>query len=205
MNTFLMSALLLIVLSPGAAPVIASPTAAAPTPPAVAPRVAPELGISDHSILIGMSAAFTGGARASSMELYRGATALFSEVNAAGGVNGRTLALKAYDDGYQPDRAVRNTIQLLRTDEVFLLFSYFGTPTVEQVLPLLKKVAAENVYLMFPYTGGDAVRSPLYASTSFTLKASYAQEVEGLVNALSQVNHKRIAVFYQADAYGRNG
>jgi hypothetical protein len=96
-------------------------------------------GVTDSEILIGMSAAFTGASHSLGIELYRGAMAYFVEINRSGGVHGRKIVLKAYDDGYQPDQAVKNTLKLMLEDRVFLLFDYVGTPTVTRVLPLLKK------------------------------------------------------------------
>ena len=55
-----------------------------------------------EEIVVGMSAAFTGPSRGLGIELYRGASAHFAEVNAAGGVHGRKIVLRAYDDGYNP-------------------------------------------------------------------------------------------------------
>ena len=49
-------------------------------------------------IVIGMSAAFTGPSRGLGIELYRGAQAWFQEVNSKGGVHGRRLVIRAYDD-----------------------------------------------------------------------------------------------------------
>ena len=47
-----------------------------------------------------MSAAFSGPSRGLGIELYRGASAYFTHVNRAGGVRGRKIVLKTYDDGY---------------------------------------------------------------------------------------------------------
>ena len=152
-----------------------------------------------------MSAAFSGPSRGLGSELYRGARAYFHHANANGGVGGRKVALKLYDDGYQPDPCVRNTMKLMLEDRVFLLFGYVGTPTVTRVLPLLKKFQDEQVYLFFPFTGAQPQREPPYGDFAFNLRASYRQETAGLVDNFVRVGRKRIAVFYQADAYGRSG
>ena len=138
-------------------------------------------------------------------ELYRGARAYFNHVNDNGGVGGRMVVLKLYDDGYQPDPCVRNTMKLMLEDRVFLLFGYVGTPTVTRVLPILKKFQDEQVYLFFPFTGAQPQREPPYGDFAFNLRASYRQETAGLVDNFVGVGRKRIAVFYQADAYGRSG
>ncbi|XOF34867.1 MAG: ABC transporter substrate-binding protein [Candidatus Electrothrix sp. YB6] len=152
-----------------------------------------------------MSAAFSGPSRGLGIELYRGAAAYFEHINRKGGINNRKIRLKVYDDGYQPDPAVKNTIKLMLEDHVSLLFGYVGTPTVTRVLPLLKKHHETNSYLFFPFTGAQPQRQPPYGEFAFNLRASYRQETEGLVDHLVNNGKRRIAVFYQADAYGRSG
>ena len=160
---------------------------------------------SDDAFVLGMSAAFSGPSRGLGSELYRGAKSYFDFVNENGGVAGRKIVLKLYDDGYQPDPCVRNTMKLMIEDNVFLLFGYVGTPTVTRVLPLLKKFQDEQVYLFFPFTGAQPQREPPYGDFAFNLRASYRQETAGLVANFLATGKRRIAVFYQADAYGRSG
>ena len=162
-------------------------------------------GVTDAAFTLGMSAAFSGPSRGLGIELYRGADAYFQHVNATGGVGGRRITLATYDDGYQPDPSVRNTVSLMLDDDVFLLFGYVGTPTVTRVLPLLKKFQDRSVYLFFPFTGAQPQREPPYGEFAFNLRASYRQETAGLVDNFVRVGRRRIAVFYQADAYGRSG
>ena len=162
-------------------------------------------GVTDERFVLGMSAAFSGPSRGLGIELYRGASAYFSHVNEQGGVHGRQVALKTYDDGYQPDPCVRNTVSLMLEDDVFGLFGYVGTPTVTRVLPLLKKFQDRGVYLFFPFTGAQPQREPPYGEFAFNLRASYRQETAALVDNFLRVGRGRIAVFYQADAYGRSG
>ncbi len=162
-------------------------------------------GAESDDIVLGVSAAFSGPSRGLGTELYRGAAACFAHVNASGGINGRRIALKMYDDGYQPDPCVENTMQLMLEDQVFLLFGYVGTPTVTRVLPILKKFQSENIYMFFPFTGAQPQRQPPYGEFAFNLRASYGQETAGLVDNFVRIGRRRIGVFYQMDAYGRSG
>ncbi len=162
-------------------------------------------GVSDDEILLGTSAAFSGPSRGLGIELYRGAQACFTQVNERGGIRGRRIGLKLYDDGYQPVPSVQNTMELLLRDQVFALFGYVGTPTVTRVLPILKKFQEENVYMFFPFTGAQPQREPPYGEFAFNLRASYREETAGLVENFLGIGRRRIAVFYQADAYGRSG
>ena len=169
------------------------------------PAAAGGTGVTDDEIVLGMSAAFSGPSRGLGIELYRGANAYFNEANGQGGVNGRRVALKIYDDGYQPNPCVKNTMTLMLEDQVFLLFGYVGTPTVTRVLPMLKKFQDRSMFLFFPFTGAQPQREPPYGAFAFNLRASYAQETGGLVDNFVNIGRRRIAVFYQADAYGRSG
>ena len=175
-----------------------------------APTIVPGGGSSGASaapedIVLGVSAAFSGPSRGLGSELYRGAGAYFAQVNDTGGINGRRIALRMYDDGYQPDPCVENTMQLMLEDQVFLLFGYVGTPTVTRVLPILKKFQDENIYMFFPFTGAQPQRQPPYGEFAFNLRASYEQETGGLVDNFVRIGRRRIGVFYQMDAYGRSG
>lgn len=158
-----------------------------------------------QEIVLGMSAAFKGSSRALGIELYRGSMAYIEHVNRNGGINGRQLAIRAYDDGYNPIPTIKNTIRLIEKDKVFLLFNYVGTPTVTRMLPLLTQYRDRHIYLFFPFTGAQPQRQYPYQPFVFNLRASYRQETEGLVENFVKIGRKRIAVFYQADAYGRSG
>jgi ABC-type branched-subunit amino acid transport system substrate-binding protein len=89
--------------------------------------------------------------------------------------------------------------------QVFALLGYVGTPTAARVLPLLKRYQNTGVVLLFPLTGADLLREPPYSNFVLNLRASYFDETRALVEALLASGRRRIAVFYQADIYGRNG
>jgi len=159
----------------------------------------------EEEIVIGMSAAFQGPSRGLGIELYRGAMAYFEKVNQSGGIAGRRIVIKAYDDGYDPAPAIANTVRLIEKDRPFLLFGYVGTPTVTRVLPLLKRYSDRSPYLFFPFTGAEPQRQVPYDEFVFNLRASYREETRGLVDHFVAIGRKRIAIFYQIDAYGRSG
>lgn len=156
-------------------------------------------------IIIGMSGALKGPLKGLGIELYRGSLAYLESINRAGGIRGRKMILKAYDDSYDPLFTVENTINLIEKDQILLLLNYVGTPTVTRALPLLRKYREGFIYLFFPFSGSQLMRQPPYDEFVFNLRASYDQETEGLVNNFVKAGKSRIAVFYQADAYGRNG
>jgi branched-chain amino acid transport system substrate-binding protein len=156
-------------------------------------------------LVLGMSAAFKGPSRGLSIELYRGSMAYFEHVNRSGGIEGRQVVIKAADDGYNPIPAIENTVRFIRQDDTFLLFDYMGSPTVARMLPLLKQASDRSFYLFFPFSGAEPQRQPPYHEFVFNLRASYGEETAGLVDHFVKIGRKRIAVFYQCDAYGRSG
>jgi branched-chain amino acid transport system substrate-binding protein len=158
-----------------------------------------------EEIVVGMSAPFTGASKALGIELYRGSAAYFAQVNSQGGVHGRKIVIKAYDDGYNPTPAIDNTVRLINHDNVLLLFNYVGTPTTTRCLPLLKRRSEQSVLLFFPFTGAQPQRQLPYSDFVFNMRPSYYQETAGLVDHFVEIGRKRVAVLYQIDAYGRNG
>jgi ABC-type branched-subunit amino acid transport system substrate-binding protein len=162
-------------------------------------------GASANEIRIGMSAAFRGSAAGLGAELYRGAQAYYSEINARGGVFGRSISVVALDDSYNPEPCIRNTIQLLDREKVFFLSNYVGTPTLTRALPVIKQYADQNVVLVGNFTGAQPQREAPYADQVFNVRASYRQEMLALVERFWQAGARRFGVYYQVDAYGRSG
>jgi branched-chain amino acid transport system substrate-binding protein len=157
-----------------------------------------ESGVTDKEILIGQSAAFSGAAAELGKDMNAGAEAYFNKVNAGGGVFGRKIRIKKLDDGYEPDRAAKNTSELIEKDDVFSLFGYIGTPTSLAALPIFTKA---KVPFFAPFSGAEALRSP-FNRQIFNVRSSYFKETESIVDTLPG---KKIAVFYQNDAYGKTG
>ncbi|MDP3701901.1 MAG: ABC transporter substrate-binding protein [Hylemonella sp.] len=153
-----------------------------------------------NKIILGQSAAFTGPAAELGIQFHQGAKIWFDQVNAQGGVAGKIVEIKTLDDGYEPDRCAANTQKLINED-VFALFGYIGTPTSLAALPLLTKA---QVPFIAPFTGAMGLREPFNRQV-FHLRASYNDETALIVRQLTNLGLKKIAVFYQNDAYGKAG
>ena len=158
-------------------------------------------GVSDTEIMLGQSVALTGPAAELGIEMRNGAAAYFTELNAAGGVNGRKITLTTLDDGYEPDRAVANTKKLIDELKVFALFGYVGTPTANAANPIF---TAAKVPFFGAFTGAESLRNPVNRYI-FNVRASYFDETEKIVEHLTSLGMKNVAVFYQNDAYGKTG
>jgi branched-chain amino acid transport system substrate-binding protein len=167
---------------------------------AVALLGVPALRAQSERIVLAQSAPFTGPSAQLGIQFHQGAKLYFEQLNAQGGVHRRHVELVRQDDGYEPDRCVENTRKLL-ADDPLALFGYIGTPTSVAALPL---ATAAKTPFFAPFTGAMALRQPLnrYA---FHVRASYNDETALIVKQLTSLGLKKIAVFYQNDAYGKAG
>jgi len=151
-------------------------------------------------VVLGQSAPFTGPAAQLGLQFNLGAQLVLDAVNAAGGVNGRRIELKRLDDGYEPERCVANTRQFI-AEGVFALFGYVGTPTSMAALPLATEA---KVPFFAPFTGAQALREP-FNRYAVHVRASYFDETAAIVRQVTSIGARRLAVFYQNDAYGKTG
>ena len=162
---------------------------------------AAETGVTGDTITLGQSCPLTGPAQELGTEMRLGALAYFSQINQAGGINGRQIKLTTLDDGYEPDRAAANTKKLINDDKVFALFGYVGTPTANASLPIITEA---KVPFFGAFTGAESLRNP-FNRYIFNVRASYFDETEKIVEQLTSLGVSNIAVFYQNDAYGQAG
>jgi branched-chain amino acid transport system substrate-binding protein len=161
-----------------------------------------EDGVSKDKILFGQVAALTGPAQALGQGMREGILAAFDEANRAGGVNGRTLALKSVDDGYEPEQTIVAIKKLIAEDKVFALLGAVGTPTSKAGQPI---ATAAKVPFIGPFTGAEFLRDP-YNRYVVNIRSSYFQETEAWIEHLTKdLGIKKIAILHQDDAFGVAG
>jgi branched-chain amino acid transport system substrate-binding protein len=181
----------------GVAAAVAGAIALASSYPAAA-----EDGVAADSITFGQAAVLEGPASALGQGMRAGIQAAFDEVNARGGVHGRKLKLISRDDGYEPDRAIAETKKLIEEDKVFALIGPVGTPTSAAAQPI---ATAAHVPFIGPFTGAGFLRNPKLENV-INVRASYGAETEAWIKHLTEdLKVKKIAIFYQDDAFGRAG
>ena len=155
-------------------------------------------GLSATEVKIGMVNVQTGPASGLGKGMRQGAEAVFKAVNGKGGVHGRQINLLVGDDGYEPDKAIDETLKMIEQQKVFSLFGYVGTPTANAVLPIVKEM---DVPLVGAFTGAMSLRQPVTQQV-FNVRASYDDEAETLVAHFIAKGAKSVAVFYQDDGFG---
>lgn len=159
-------------------------------------------GVTAERILFGQSAALGGPAAILGTEMRRGIVAAFEEINRTGGVGGRRLELRSYDDRYEPELAIANTRRLIDDDRVFALIGAVGTPTATASEPIAR---AAGVPFIAPVSGAEFLRDPALGQV-VNVRATYFEETETIVARLiADLGISRIAVLYQDDSFGRSG
>ncbi|MFL6019536.1 MAG: ABC transporter substrate-binding protein, partial [Gaiellaceae bacterium] len=159
-------------------------------------------GVTSSEIEIGSSVPLSGEA-AIAGNVARGAEAYFKYVNAKGGVFGRKIKFTYLDDGYDPGRAVNNTIRLVQQEQVFAMFSSLGTSNNLAVRKLLNDNKVPQLFVASGATtfGRDAKKYP------WTIGFIPPYSEEGALYGkyvLQHIKKPKIAVLYQDDDYGRD-
>ena len=155
-------------------------------------------GLTATEVKLGMVNVQTGPASGLGKGMRSGAEAVFKAINAKGGVHGRKVNLVVGDDGYEPEKAVDETLKMIEQQKVFSLFGYVGTPTANAVIPIVKEM---DVPLVGLFTGAMSLRQPV-TKQIFNVRASYDNEAETLVEHFMSKGAKTVAVFYQDDGFG---
>lgn len=162
-------------------------------------------GVTDETILLGISAAYSGPAKELGREMRVGIEAQIKHINDQGGIHGRRIELIALDDGYEPDRALSNVKELLTQRKIFAMIGNVGTPTAKLTVPY----AVENKLLFFgAFTGAGLLRKDPPDRYILNYRASYIEETTAMVDYfidIRNVSPKKIAVFAQEDSYGDAG
>lgn len=158
-----------------------------------------ENGVSANEVRIGTVNAQSGPAAGLGTGINVGIEAYFKRVNAAGGINGRSLRLISKDDRYEPAHSAALTEELIERDNVFALLGFLGTPTSRAALPIALRA---QVPYLFPVTGAEFLRTPV-RKWVFNVRASYIDETEALIERLTKdLKISKIAVLMQDDSFG---
>jgi branched-chain amino acid transport system substrate-binding protein len=159
-------------------------------------------GVSKSTIVIGGTFPLTGPAALYGV-IPKAENAYFQYVNAHGGVNGRKIVFKVYDDAYNPANTVPLTKKLVQQDHVFAVYGSLGTAPTLATRDYLNKAGVPQVLV----ATGDSYWGAQYKKYPWTIgfQPDYPGEsrVYGQFIA-SKVPQAKIGVLMQDDAYGQN-
>lgn len=187
-----------------AVPATKPPAATAVPPTAVPATSAPAAavpGVTATEIVIGGWGPQDGPAGAYGV-IDRSIAGYFKKVNDEGGINGRKIRFIYENDSYQPAKTVAAVKKLVEDDKVFALVAGLGTANNLAVMDYLVQ---NNVPHIGPATGSTALAVPLKKNV-YAVQLNYMTEATLLTQyALEKLGSKKFAVFYQNDAFGKEG
>ena len=156
-------------------------------------------GVTSTTILLGGTVPLSGEAAAFG-SVGPGAKAYFDYVNTKGGVNGRKILYRYYDDGYDPTQTVQLTRKLVEQDKVFAIFNSVGTDQNAAIQPYLNQ---QRVPQLFVGDGSRNVSQPARYPWTMGFLQSYLGE--GAVygrNLAKTAKTAKIAILYENTALG---
>jgi len=158
----------------------------------------------ENDIRVGMTGALSGSNAKLGQQMKLGLELAFSEINQAGGINGRHIKLITLDDGYRPLDAAKNMRQLINEQKVLAILGNTGTSTAVLTAPIAKN---NKILMLGAYTGANILRGTNAGCCIYNYRASYKQEMDVTIDHIlnAGVKPEEIAFFTQDDAFGISG
>jgi ABC-type branched-subunit amino acid transport system substrate-binding protein len=163
--------------------------------------VAQAPGVTSTSITIGATVPLTGPAAPGYDEIAPAMDAVFSWVNAHGGVYGRKIKYIYLDDQYNPAETATLTRKLVLQDNIFADVGSLGTPTQAAVQSFLN---SQKVPQLFIESGCNCWSNPKYPE-SFGWQPPYT--VEGKILGAYIASHfggEKVGYLSQDDEFGQD-
>ncbi|MBI2529120.1 MAG: ABC transporter substrate-binding protein [Candidatus Rokubacteria bacterium] len=160
-------------------------------------------GVTRDTITVGMFGFYTGAGSFYGTGARDGAMMVINEVNAAGGVHGRTVKVIVEDDRSTPAGSIAAARKLLHNDKVFALINQGGSNPFVATLPILKE---SNVPVFVQIPSSPKVTRPFH-KTIFRA-ASFNDQLQGWLLADFVMQHlkpARVGILNQSDDYGKVG
>ena len=183
---------------------VALGTAAALAFATAIPAQAADPGVTSNKIVIGTTTPLTGPASPGYKDIPVAAKAYFDYVNKNGGIFGRSIDLKVFDDQYNPALTKKGTDQLILRDKIFAMYGALGTPTHSAVIQDLNRRGIPDVFVN---TGGASFDNPSKYPMTFPYFPSYVVESKVMGYYMANdpaLNAKKKCLFYQDGEFGDN-
>ena len=156
-------------------------------------------GLTSKVVTIGCSVALTGPLGGFGKSTRIGIDAALFEINAKGGIHGRTLAVEMVDDAYNPARTAENVKKMIADGSIFALSSCIGTPNNAAIFPMVEE---NQLPYVSPVTGASSLRKSALNNV-FHVRASYTDETQRLVQNIVSMGLKGIAIAYLDNSFGK--
>jgi branched-chain amino acid transport system substrate-binding protein len=139
-------------------------------------------------------AAFLGGPEVRSLRM------LVDEINAKGGIKGKTIELIVKDSGGSPEKAVSFAKQLIEEDKVFAII---GPSTSGESLNI-KKIAEDGKTILISCSAAELIVNPVSPHV-FKTAPSDSYAAQQIFMTMQKKGIKKIAVLAGNDGFGKAG
>lgn len=154
-----------------------------------------------QSIKIGLLLSLSGPAAAFGIPARDAVQVLVEDLNARGGVNGRNIALAIYDDTTNPTEAARGATKLIREDGVVAII---GASTGSGTLAAAPVAAREKTPILAPNATISVTARDAKYPYVFRTMGNDLVNTKRLFDEAVAGGAKRVAIFHQEDAYGKD-
>jgi len=149
-----------------------------------------------NDIIIGTTMGLTGNISPEAQSVKKGIELRLKKENNAGGINGKKIRWIVLDDGYKPERALKNAKTLVDKHGVDIILFPVGSATTKAFLPMVQE---KKVVVLFTSSGSPALRTPT-PEYFIHMRPSYPDMSYALVSyAKNNRGAKRFAIISQAD------
>ncbi|MCO6381758.1 ABC transporter substrate-binding protein [Oceanicola sp. 502str15] len=162
---------------------------------------AQQQGVSDTEIVIGESDPLSGPAASVGLAHAIGTKLAVAEVNANGGIGGRTVRLIQEDDGYVPSRTVQTVRKLIDVDKVFAILN---TSSSAGSLGVVDMIDEAPVVMMNTFVNNTNLWTPP-RDNIFSIGQGYPQLAFQTVKYIDSQDPNAVwAIIVQNDDFGDN-
>ena len=152
------------------------------------------------SLKIGMAGPFSGPYAAFGEQMWRGVEQAAKDINAAGGIHGKTIELVKADDACEPKQAVAIANRLVDLDDVLAVIGHFCSSST---IPASEIYADAGVLMITPASTNPMVTERRLPTV---MRMCGRDDQQGTVGAEFVVNHlkaQRVAILHDKDTYGQ--
>jgi branched-chain amino acid transport system substrate-binding protein len=171
------------------------------SPPVLGRAAAVARGVTDKEIIVGQMSDLSGVTAVQGVNNTNAMRLAFDEVNAKGGIHGRTIRFIVEDNEYIVPKAVQAMNKLLNRDDIFFALGNGGTPHNDAVMPSMFE---KNVPNVFPLTCARSMYEPFNRLKFGQFSSYYDQMRAGVKYFVEQRGKKVVGVMYQDTDFGRD-
>lgn len=157
-------------------------------------------GVSDDEVVIGSVGDLSGIFASFGAPAVAGARLHFDEVNAAGGIHGRTIRFVVEDSSYQMPKAIQGFNKLINRDRVFAMLLNLGTP---MNVAGFKLMTPKNIPNISPLSAGYQMLAPPVRLKFAASTSNYDQMRLAARYMIEQGHASKLCAMYIPSDFGK--